>query len=56
MFLVFNREKIKSYLISVGTVAFLFVMAFIIKDNESLETSAKINQVQENIIQNEIAE
>jgi hypothetical protein len=29
MFMVINRAKINSYLISVGTVAFLFVMAFV---------------------------
>lgn len=64
MFIVFNKEKIKSYLVSVGTVAFLFVMAFIIKDKQTYETSARINQVQEiitnsvnmNIIQNVVNE
>ena len=44
MFLVFNRSKINSYLISVGTVVILFVMAFILKDNNLQETSARVNE------------
>ena len=52
MFLVFNKSKIMSYLISVGTVAVLFVMAFYITNNkeETIQTSAN------NIIENKIDE
>lgn len=53
MFLVFNKSKINSYLISVGTVVILFVMAFILKDNNLQETSARVNeQTNNNIIRN----
>ena len=50
MFLVFNKSKINSYLISVGTVVILFVMAFILKDNNLQETSAKVNEQTDNSI------
>ena len=52
MFLVFNKSKMISYMISVGTVAFLFVMAFYITNNkeETIQTSAN------NIIENKINE
>ncbi len=42
MFMVFSKEKILSYLVSLGTVALLFVMSFAIttRNNEILETSA----------------
>ena len=52
MFLVFNKSKIVSYLISVGTVAVLFVMAFYITNNngETIQTSAN------NVIENKIEE
>lgn len=43
MFVVFNKEKIKSYLISAGTVALLFIMGFIITKGETVQTGA--NQV-----------
>ena len=35
MFIVFNKEKIYSYLISLGTVIVLFVMAFIAKNDNT---------------------
>lgn len=54
MFLVFNKEKICSYLVSLGTVAILFVMAIAITNrNEKLiETSAN-SIIANNIKQNE---
>ncbi len=54
MFIVFNREKINSYLISIGTVVLLFVMGFFITDNNSKEVSAIVNEEQNinNTIQN----
>ena len=41
MFLVFNKEKICSYLVSLGTVAILFVMAISISNRnfELIQTS-----------------
>lgn len=41
MFIVFNKEKINSYLISIGTVMILFSMTFMINKNmDTVETSA----------------
>ncbi len=53
MFMVFSKEKILSYLISLGTVALLFVMSFAMttNNNEILETSANTtstNQITNN--------
>ena len=45
MFIVFNKEKINSYLISFGTVIILFVMAFIITENNSVETTASTREL-----------
>ena len=39
MFIVFNKEKINSYLISFGTVIILFVMAFMITENNAVVAS-----------------
>lgn len=47
MFIVFNKSKINSYLISFSTVATLFVMAFMITNGrtpEIEETSARVNE------------
>ncbi len=42
MFMVFNKEKIFSYLISLSTVALLFVISFAVtkKNDEIIKTSA----------------
>ena len=45
MFIVFNREKINSYLISLGTVVILFVMAFMLTSNQTVQTSASTKQL-----------
>ncbi len=42
MFIVFNRAKISSYLISLGTVVTLFAMAFVITDNKTKPLSANV--------------
>ncbi len=44
MFLVFNRDRIISYLVSLSTIAVLFVMSFAITNSNSkiLETSANV--------------
>ncbi len=44
MFMVFSKEKIVSYLISLSTVAFLFIMSFAItkRNNEIIKTSANV--------------
>lgn len=53
MFVVFNKEKIYSYLVSLGTVVILFVMAIAITNrNEKLiETSTNAiiaNKIEQN--------
>ena len=50
MFVVFDKSKINAYLISVGTVACLFVMAFFITNEDSVQTGA--NQIENNVINN----
>lgn len=46
MFVVLNKEKIKSYLLSVGTVVVLFVMAFVILNNKNaVETASQPKQL-----------
>ena len=45
MFIVFNKAKINSYLISLGTVIVLFVMAFMITNNDTIETSASTKEL-----------
>ena len=56
MFMVFSREKIISYLVSLGTVAILFVISFAItkKNDNIIKTSA--NVIESNIIKNDIIE
>ena len=54
MFMVFSKDKIVSYLISLSTVAFLFIMSFAItkRNDEILKTSANVveqNNFQESI-------
>lgn len=46
MFIVFNKSKINSYLISLGTVIILFVIAFMITfDDSVVETAASVKQL-----------
>ena len=54
MLVVFNKEKIYSYLISLGTVMILFVMAIAItnKNEKIIETSTN-SIIANNIAQNE---
>ena len=55
MFMVFSKEKIFSYLISLSTVALLFVISFAItkKNDEMIKTSANIiNANNDEILQN----
>ena len=56
MFMVFSKEKIFSYLISLSTVALLFVISFAItkRNDEIIKTSANlVNSVEnENSIEN----
>ena len=54
MFMVFSKDKIVSYLVSLGTVAILFVISFAItkKNDNIIKTSA--NVIENNIIENEI--
>lgn len=46
MFIVFNRAKINSYLISLSTVLILFSMAFMLtSSDETIETSASTKEL-----------
>lgn len=60
MFIVFNKDKVISYLISLSTVAILFVMSFVItnKNNESVKTSTNIlsNRTTEENVNNNLNE
>ncbi|MBR3255571.1 MAG: hypothetical protein IKF97_05095 [Clostridia bacterium] len=56
MFLVFNKEKIYAYLVSILTVCLLFFIASTNTDND-VETSTKVessyNVSQENLVPND---
>ncbi len=59
MFMVFSKEKIVSYLISLSTVAFLFIMSFAItkRNEEIIKTSANVvekNITRENVIEQNV--
>ncbi len=46
MFIVFNKSKINSYIIALGTVLILFSMGFmLVQDNKAIETSASTKQL-----------
>lgn len=49
MFVVFNKEKINAYLISVGTVTLLFVMGFFIASKDTIPTMANEQEIISNI-------
>ena len=54
MLVIFNKEKIYSYLISLGTVMILFVMAIAITNrNEKLIETSTNSIIANNIAQNE---
>ena len=57
MFIIFDKSQITSYFISIGTVVFLFVLAFFITKNpDTVETVANeqicINNIENNILKN----
>ena len=57
MFFIFDKSQITSYFISVGTVVFLFALAFFItKKPDTIETVANeqiyINNIENNIMKN----
>lgn len=56
MFVVFSKDRIVSYLVSISTVAILFVMSFAItkRNDEILKTSA--NSIKENILNEIVAD
>ena len=56
MFIVFNKQKIYSYLIALGIVAILFVIGFTMTNDaeEMIQTSANIEE--NNVIINQINE
>ena len=45
MFIVFDKNKINSYIISVGTVVILFLMAFMMTSNETIQTAASTKEL-----------
>lgn len=45
MFVVCNKAKINSYLISLGTVVILFVMAFMLTNGNTVETVASTKEL-----------
>lgn len=49
MFVVFNKEKINAYLISVGTVTLLLVMGFFIASKDTIPTMANEQEIISNI-------
>ncbi|MCI9038367.1 MAG: hypothetical protein HFJ29_00560 [Clostridia bacterium] len=55
MFIVFNKQKIYSYLVALSTVVILFVIAFAVTNspNNVLQTSTNL-QEGNNIITNQI--
>lgn len=48
MFIVFSKDKILAYLVSIGTVAILFVMSFAITNNNDAVIRTSANQYNEN--------
>ena len=44
MFLVFNKEKIYSYIVAVFTVVVLFLVASTLSASDTVETAAKSNK------------
>ena len=44
MFIVFNKSKINSYLVSLGTVIILFVMAFAMTNNATTDLIKKLSK------------
>ena len=53
MFLVFNKEKINTYLILLSTVTFLFVMGFFISSGNTVHTAANEEKIGGNVFENE---
>lgn len=52
MFIVFNKQKIYSYLVALSTVVVLFAIAFAVtNENEMLQTSSNVEQ--NNVVVNE---
>ncbi len=52
MFIVFSKDKILAYLVSIGTVAILFVMSFAITNNNENIIRTSANQYNEtNIVE-----
>lgn len=55
MFIVFNKQKIYSYLVALSTVVILFVIAFAVTNssNDVLQTSTNL-QEENNIVIDEV--
>lgn len=54
MFMVINKDKIISYIVSLGTVAILFMMSFVITENNENIIQTSTNNVNfNNIVENQ---
>jgi len=51
MFWIINKEKVYSYVVTLSVIGVLFAMSTVIPRNETVETSLKINEFEENRIE-----
>ena len=56
MFIVFNKQKIYSYLIALGIVAILFVIGFTMTNDAEEMMQTSVNVEENNVIINQINE
>ncbi len=54
MFIVFNKQKIYSYLIALSTVVILFVITFAVTNNPNDVVQTSTNLQENNIIENQV--
>ncbi len=54
MFIVFNKQKIYSYLIALSTVVILFVITFAVTNNQNNIVQTSTNLQENNIIENQV--
>lgn len=54
MFIVFNKQKIYSYLVALSTVVILFVIAFAVTNQEDSTLQTSTNVENTNIVTNQV--
>lgn len=54
MFIVFNKQKIYSYLVALSTVVILFVIAFAVTNQEDSTLQTSTNAENSNIVTNQV--